>query len=155
VLRRYRRRPRARGRLHAPSEVRKHRARLRAVELRPAFPPKPSVNTRAPSLWNRCTLEKGRTRWIDEDERWSAVSSKILWKTHIRVSSFNKLQTYLRVCDERSNPSRNWTKPQRRRFLVVVGNYTYFTVNEAPFSSTSKKSILFHIRHFQANQRAL
>ena len=27
------------------------------------------------------------------------------------MSSFNKLQTYLRVCDDRSNPSRHWTKP--------------------------------------------
>jgi hypothetical protein len=126
VRRRYRRRPRPRGRLHAPSGVRKHYTALRAAELRPASPPKPSVKKRAPPLWNRCTLEKGRTRWIDEDERWSAVSSKILWKTHIRVSSFNKLQTYLRVCDERSNPSSHWTKPQRRRFLVVVENCTYF-----------------------------
>jgi hypothetical protein len=126
VRRRYRRRPRARGRLHALSGVRKHRATLRAAELRPASPPKLSVKKRAPPPWNRCKLEKGRARWIDEDGRWSAVSSKILWKTHIRVGSFNKLQIYLRVCDERSNPSRHWTKPQCRRFLVVVGNYTYF-----------------------------
>ena len=41
------------------------------------------------------------------------------WKAHIRVSYFNKLQTYIRVCDDRSNQSRHWTKPQRRRFLIV------------------------------------
>ena len=117
MRRRYRRRPGARGRLHAPSGVRKHHATLRAAELRPASPPKPSVKKRAPPLWNR---------WIDEVGRSSEVSLKVLLKTHIRVSSFSKLQTYLRVCDERSNPSRHWTKPQRRRFLVVVENCTYF-----------------------------
>jgi len=79
VRRRYRRRPRASGRLHAPSGIRQHRATLRAAELRPASPPKPSVKKRAPPLWNRCTLEKGRTRSIDEGDRKVTGSLTILW----------------------------------------------------------------------------
>ena len=108
MRRRYRRRPGARGRLHAPSGVWKHRVFLRAAELRPASRPKPPVEKRTPPLLD--------LRGIAANDYQVSVTS--LQDTQaLMTTKFPFI--VLAWCVRRQCPAPT---PERAHILMAVGN---------------------------------